>query len=70
MELILKSMQKFPSLATEMTHLVIEPLVSTLNCAIQNKNNALQVHLLNLLKVLFEGEFFFKSEFKADKEKE
>jgi hypothetical protein len=41
MELILKSMQKFPSLATEMTHLVIEPLVSTLSCAIENKNNAL-----------------------------
>ena len=63
MELILKSLQKKqPHLLTELTHLIIYPLSKALEQAIKNRNNSLQVHLLNLLRVLLEGSFFYSKE--------
>jgi hypothetical protein len=59
MELLLKSVQEYRALSTELSHLLIEPLVETLKQAIINNNSALQVHLVHLLKVLFEGNTFF-----------
>lgn len=43
----------------EITHIIIRPVIRTLRCAIDNHNNAHQVHLLNLLGViLFEVNFY------------
>ena len=59
MELILNSIKDFPDLEREIKHLIVSPLVKTLRTAIDNKNDAEQVHLLNLLRVIiFEGEFY------------
>jgi hypothetical protein len=58
MELILRSINQYKELVQEITHLIIKPVVKTLRCAIDNSNNAQQVHLLNLLRViLFECNF-------------
>ena len=57
MELILRSIKANEKLLTEILHLIIWPIVNTLRIAIDNQNPALQVILLNLLKViLFENE--------------
>ena len=40
-------------------HLIITPIIKTLRTAIDNSNNAQQVHVLNLLRViLFECNFY------------
>lgn len=53
MELILKSVQPYKDLANEIAHVIIKPVVKTLRQSIDNGNVAQQVHLLNLLKVIF-----------------
>lgn len=53
MELILKSVQPYKDLANEIAHVIIMPVVKTLRQSIDNGNVAQQVHLLNLLKVIF-----------------
>ena len=59
MELILNSIKDFADLEREIKHIIVGPIVKTLRTAIDNKNDAEQVHLLNLLRViLFEGEFY------------
>ena len=59
MELILNSIKDFSDLEREIKHMIIGPIIKTLRTAIDNKNDAEQVHLLNLLRViLFEGEFY------------
>ena len=59
MELILNSIKDYPDLEREIKHMIVGPIVKTLRTAIDNKNDAEQVHLLNLLRViLFEGEFY------------
>jgi hypothetical protein len=69
MELLLKSVQEYRALSTELSHLLIEPLVETLKQAIINNNSALQVHLVHLLKVLFEGNTFFYADMAKDPKK-
>jgi hypothetical protein len=60
MELILRSINQHPDWLTEILHLIIGPVVNTLKIAIDNQNPALQVIILNLLKViLFENEVHF-----------
>lgn len=62
MELILNSIKDFSDLVREIKHLIVGPIAKTLRTAIDNKNDAEQVHLLNLLRViLFDGEFYSKS---------
>jgi hypothetical protein len=59
MELIMKSIQTYKDLSIEITHLIINPLVKALRQAINSRNNAQQVHLLNLLQVIIiEGNFY------------
>ena len=58
MELILNSIKDFADLEREIKHLIVGPIIKTLRTALDNKNDAEQVNLLNLLRVvLFEGEF-------------
>lgn len=60
MELILRSISAYADLCTEIMHLILEKLIETLRVAIDNRNDAQQVILLNLLKViLFENERLF-----------
>ena len=62
MELIIRSISQYKTMCTEIIHLIIERLVLTLRVAIDSKNDAQQVILLNLLKVvLFEHEKLFYS---------
>jgi len=59
MELILQSIKDYSDLEREIKHLIVGPIIKTLRTALDNKNDAEQVNLLNLLRaVLFEGEFF------------
>lgn len=59
MELIMKSIHTYKDLSIEITHLIINPLVKALRQAINSRNNAQQVHLLNLLQVIIiEGNFY------------
>ena len=53
MELILKSLENHPEVSNEIAHLIVEPILRTFSQVIDNQNNAMQVHLLNLLKVIF-----------------
>jgi hypothetical protein len=70
MELLLNSVKDLPDLSREIKHLIINPVITTLRNAIDNRNDAEQVHLLNLLKViLFEGEFY-SQKLRIIKEKE
>lgn len=69
MELIIRSIsQVSPDYCTEIMHMVIKPLCLNLRSAIDNKNAAQQVILLNLLKViLFENEsLFYKTQSRSD----
>jgi hypothetical protein len=70
MELVIRSISQYSDLCTEILHLIIRPLVSTLRTAIDNQNAAQQVILLNLLKViLFENErLFFSPDFRQKDE--
>ena len=62
MELIIRSISPYSHLCTEIMHMILNPLIQTLRIAIDNKNDAQQVILLNLLKViLFENERRFFS---------
>lgn len=59
MELILKSVEPYKELAQEVSHIIVMPVIRTLRQSINAANEAQQVHLLNLLKViLFECNFF------------
>ena len=59
MELILNSIKDLPDLSREIKHMIINPVITTLSNAVANGNDAEQVHLLNLLRIiLFEGEFW------------
>ena len=68
MELIIRSVSQYDKAATDIIHLIIGRLVQTLRVAIDNKNEAQQVILLNLLKViLFEHEkLFFSKNFRGN----
>jgi len=62
MELVIRSISHFNDLCTDIIHLIIDRLVQTLRVAIESNNDAQQVILLNLLKViLFEHEKQFIS---------
>ena len=64
MELMIRAVSQVgPDYCMEIMHMVIKPLCSNLRTAIDNQNDAQQVILLNLLKViLFEHEsLFYKS---------
>ena len=59
MEQILRAINQYKDLSQEITHLIITPIVKTLRTSIDNSNNAQQVHILNLLRViLFECNFY------------
>ena len=59
MEQILRVINQYKDLSQEITHLIITPIVKTLRTSIDNSNNALQVQVLNLLRViLFECNFY------------
>ena len=53
MELILKSLETHPSTSNKIAHIIVDPLLRTFKQVIDNQNHAMQVHLLNLLKVIF-----------------
>lgn len=53
MELILKSLEQHKEYSNEIAHIIIDPILKTFRQVIDNQNNAMQVHLLNLLKVIF-----------------
>ena len=54
MEMVLNSIKELKDLSREVKHLISLPLIRTLRQAIDTKNDAEQVHLLNLLRtVLF-----------------
>lgn len=53
MELILKSLEQHKETSNEIAHFIIDPILRTFRQVIDNKNHAMQVHLLNLLKVIF-----------------
>jgi hypothetical protein len=53
MELILKSLEQHRETSNEIAHIIIDPILSTFKQVIDNQNHAMQVHLLNLLKVIF-----------------
>ena len=69
MELIIRSINPYKDLATEIIHLIIRPVIQTLRTALDNENSAQQVILLNLLNViLFENEsLFFNHSTKVNK---
>lgn len=68
MELILNSVEQFKELSTELRHIIVRPVIKTLQQAIELKNDAQQVHLLNLLKVIiFEGNFYTKEMIKQSR---
>jgi hypothetical protein len=59
MELVMKSIHNKVSLSTEITHLIIGFLVKALRQAIDSKNNAQQVHLINLIQaIVIDGNFY------------
>jgi hypothetical protein len=53
MELILKNLDYNKEISNEVAHIIINPILQTFEQVILNKNIAMQVHLLNLLKVIF-----------------
>ncbi|CDW85800.1 n-terminal domain-containing protein [Stylonychia lemnae] len=53
MELILKSLEQNKEMSNEIAHIIIDPIIRTFRQVIDNQNHAMQVHLLNLLKVIF-----------------
>jgi hypothetical protein len=67
MEQVMKSIFSKTTLSIEITHLIIRPLVNALRQAINNKNNAQQVHLLNLLQVIIIEGNFFSPQFESKK---
>mmetsp|Transcript_39177 Transcript_39177/g.37564 ORF Transcript_39177/g.37564 Transcript_39177/m.37564 type:complete len:128 (-) Transcript_39177:2670-3053(-) len=52
MELILKSLELHKEQANEIAHLIIDPILKTFRQVIDNQKNAMQVHMLGLLKVI------------------
>lgn len=40
-------------MSNEIAHIIIDPILKTFRQVIDNQNHAMQVHLLNLLKVIF-----------------
>jgi hypothetical protein len=65
----MKSIFNKTSLSIEITHLIVRPLVNALRQAINNKNNAQQVHLLNLLQVIIIDGNFYSPSFESKKVK-
>lgn len=58
MELVLKSLEQHKKESADISHLIIRPILKTFRQNIENKNNAMQVNMLNLLKVLlFQSNF-------------
>jgi len=55
--------------STELTHLVVNPLADALQQAIDNGNNAMQVHLINLLNILLEANDFYSPDFESQADK-
>ena len=53
MELILKSLEAHPETSNKIAHIIVDPILRTFKQVIDNQNHAMQVHLLNLLKVIF-----------------
>ncbi len=53
MELILKSFRPENSMSQYIAAVIIHPILRTLRNTIDNQDHAMQVHLLNLLKVIF-----------------
>jgi hypothetical protein len=69
MELILKSLEQHKETSNEIAHIIIDPILKTFRQVIDNQNHAMQVHLLNLLKVIFFQCNFDSPESKADCER-
>ncbi len=53
MELILKSLEGHPIESNKIAHIIIDPILRAFKQNIDNQNYAMQVHILNLLKVIF-----------------
>lgn len=53
MELILKSLETHKEMANEIAHVIIDPILKTFRQVIDNQNYAMQVQIMNLLKVIF-----------------
>jgi hypothetical protein len=56
-------------MSNEIAHIIIDPILKTFRQVIENGNNAMQVHLLNLLKVIFYQCNFVSNESKSDCER-
>lgn len=69
MELILKSLEQHKEHSNEIAHIIINPILRTFRQVIDNQNYAMQVHLLNLLKVIFFQCNFDSPESKLDCER-
>ena len=63
MELILKSLESHSDISNKIAHIIVYPILRTFKQVIDNQNHAMQVHLLNLLKVIF-----FECKFNDSKE--
>ncbi len=69
MELILKNLEPNREISNEIAHIIIDPLLKTFKQVIDNQTHAMQVHLLNLLKVIFSQCHFEIVESKQDCER-
>jgi len=57
LELLLRNSKEKP-IAPQMAHIIVDPILKALYTSINKRDNAMQVQLLNLLKViLFECQF-------------
>ena len=69
LEILLRTMSGDKELTQEVTHLLINRLVKTLHLAIENDNTALQLQLLQLIKVILLKCHFYTAELKTKVEK-
>lgn len=64
MEILLRTMYHDKVLSQEITHLIIDPIISTLRLAIENDNTAQQLQLVQLIKIMLTKCHFWSAKLK------
>lgn len=52
MELILKQVEKYPLISNKIAHIIMSPMIDTFYAAVQKRNYAMQVNIINLLNLI------------------
>ena len=64
MEILLRTMSSDKALSREITHLIFDPIISTLRLAIENDNTAQQLQLVQLIKIMLTKCHFWSAKLK------